>query len=168
MTNFDSVKDSGERRAFPTGSVRDVRTGKGRFDLLSPVALTRLAKHTENGAVKYGDRNWEKGQPLMSYLDSALRHIFKHIEGHRDEDHLAAALWNLAGVIHTEEMINRKLLPDELDDRPTYLNSTFEEELKAIHARHCEMAEFMKQKEVRSQTKRMELQAAEPTKEVLF
>ncbi len=71
---YDSVKDSGERREFSTGSVRDVRKGKGRFDLIPPCALLLLAQHYENGAVKYGDRNWEKGQPLSSYVDSMLRH----------------------------------------------------------------------------------------------
>jgi hypothetical protein len=120
-TNFTAVKDSGERRSFTTGSVRDVRTGKGRYDLLPVLAVARLAKHTENGAVKYGDRNWEKGQPLMTYIDSAKRHIDKHIEGLRDEDHLAAAAWNIMACIQTEEMIQRGLLPDELDDRPNYL-----------------------------------------------
>jgi hypothetical protein len=151
MTNFDSVKDSGQRRSFDTGSVRDVRTGKGRYDLLSPVALARLAKHTENGATKYGDRNWEKGQPIMSYIDSALRHLFKHIEGHRDEDHLAAALWNIAGVIHTEEMINRALLPAGLDDRPDYTPKPHKPDPT-----------------VRSQTKRMAQQLAVDGKPILL
>jgi hypothetical protein len=118
---FSEVKDSGQRREFATGSVRDVREGKGRFDLLSPIALTRLAIHTENGAKKYGDRNWEKGQPLSSYLDSALRHINKYREGHRDEDHLAAAMWNVAAFIHTEEMIRRGRLPSVLSDMVNYL-----------------------------------------------
>lgn len=118
---YTSVKDSGKRQEFPTGSVRDTSAGKGRFDLRSPVAAERIARHLENGAVKYGDRNWEKGQPLMRYLDSAMRHLNKHVEGHRDEDHLAAAVWNLEGVIHTETMIMRGLLPVSLDDRPNYL-----------------------------------------------
>jgi len=124
---FDAVKDSGERRQFDTGSVRDVRRGKGRFDLISPVALKRLAKHTENGAVKYGDRNWERGQPICSYLDSALRHINCFLEGGRDEDHLAAAAWNIFSAIHTEEMIERGLLPAELNDLPTYVPDAQEE-----------------------------------------
>jgi len=120
---FDAVKDSGQRRAFGTGSVRDVRDGKGRFDLLSPIAMSRLAQHTENGAKKYGDRNWEKGQPLSSYLDSALRHINKFREGLRDEDHMAAAMWNIQGFIHTEEMIRRGRLPKDLDDMVSYLSN---------------------------------------------
>jgi hypothetical protein len=118
--DYREVKDSGERREFDSGSVRDQREGKGRFDLISPVALRRLARHSENGAVKYGDRNWEKGQPLCSYLDSAMRHLQDFLEGDRTEDHLSAAAWNVFSVIHTEEMINRGLLPAELDDLPDF------------------------------------------------
>lgn len=118
---FTEVKDSGQRQEFATGSVRDTAEGKGRYDLFSPLAMARLAKHFENGAKKYGDRNWEKGQPIMRCIDSTLRHVFKHIEGQRDEDHLAAAAWNLLSVIHFEEAIQRGLLPQTLDDRPTYI-----------------------------------------------
>lgn len=112
------IKDSGQRRSYVTGSVRDVRTGKGRFDLISPIALRRLAVHLENGARKYDERNWEKGQPLMDYIDSAMRHIASYVEGYRDEDHMAAALWNIHGFIHTEELISRGVLPNSLDNRP--------------------------------------------------
>lgn len=113
---------SGKPRTFSTGSARDARAGKGRYDLISPLALKRLALRSEGGADHYGDRNWEKGQPLMSYLDSVLRHVFRHIEGDREEDHLSAAFWNIQAVIHTEEMIHRRLLPKELDDRPSYVS----------------------------------------------
>lgn len=119
--SFDSVRDSGERQQFDTGSQRDTREGKGRYDLLSPIVLRRDAKHLENGAVKYGDRNWELGQPLSRFFDSAVRHLYEHLEGMHDEDHLAAARWNIACIIHTEEMVARGLLPEELCDLPSYL-----------------------------------------------
>lgn len=118
---FDEVKDSGSRQEFTTGSKRDTAEGKGRYDLITPIGLARLAKHYQNGSKKYGDRNWELGQPICRYLDSALRHIYKHLEGDRSEDHLAAGAWNLLGAIHTEEMIERGLLPKELDNRVSYL-----------------------------------------------
>ncbi|MBU0581321.1 MAG: hypothetical protein KKA19_09105 [Candidatus Margulisbacteria bacterium] len=118
---FNEVKDSGKRQEFDTGSRRDTREGKGRYDLVSPIVMQRDAKHLENGAVKYGDRNWEKGQPMSRYFDSTIRHLYKHLEGHRDEDHLAAARWNIAAMIHTEEMIERGKLPKELNDLPNYL-----------------------------------------------
>lgn len=118
------TKDSGNRQEFGTGAVRDVQTGKGRFDLISPLALKRLAGVYERGAIKYGDRNYEKGIPLTRFLDSAERHINDYKEGKRDEDHMAQALWNIASFIHTEEMIYRGLLPKTLDDLPSYIKET--------------------------------------------
>lgn len=82
--------------------------------------MERDARHMEHGAVKYGDRNWEKGQPLSRYLDSAIRHLVKFMQGHRDEDHLAAARWNIAGLMHTELMIRSGQLPSTLDDLPRW------------------------------------------------
>jgi len=118
MPEYNHIEDSGERQEFATGSVRDTATGKGRFDLISPTALRRLARHYENGACKYGARNWEKGQPLSRFIDSAIRHLYNFLEGGRDEDHLAAAAWNALAAIHTETMIERGRLPAELNDLP--------------------------------------------------
>jgi len=114
------IKDSGKREKFETGSQRDIRTGKGRFDLISPFALKRLAKWYELGSQKYGDRNWEKGQPLSRFLDSALRHLNDYHQGLEDEDHLMAAAWNIFAIVHGEEMITRSAWPKELDDLPKY------------------------------------------------
>lgn len=115
---YDEVKDSGERREFSTGSVRDVRGGKGRFDLIPSYSLRRLAKHYENGAIKYGDRNWEKGQPLASYVDSMLRHGQDYLEGDRSEDHMAAVAWNAFAIMFTEEMIRQGKLSKEFANMP--------------------------------------------------
>lgn len=115
---FDSVKDSGERREFATGSVRDVRKGKGRYDLIPPYSLRRLAKHYENGAIKYGDRNWEKGQPVASYIDSLIRHGQDYLEGDRSEDHMAAVAWNAFAAMWTLEMIRQGKLPKSYNDMP--------------------------------------------------
>lgn len=59
-----TIKDSGERRWFTTGAVRDMSEGKGRFDLLPWAAVMEVAKHCENGAKKYGEHNVDKGIPL--------------------------------------------------------------------------------------------------------
>ena len=75
------VKDSGYRREFNTGAVRDRQEGKGRYDLLPFLALHRLALHFKAGAKKYSERNWEKGIPISSFLDSAMRHISQFMLG---------------------------------------------------------------------------------------
>ena len=120
---FNKVQDSGQRREFETGAVRDIQETKGRFDLLSPIALKRLAIHMQNGANKYDARNWEKGIPLHSFFDSAMRHLEDYLECRlmgveQDEDHLSAAFWNIHCLIHTEEMIKRGKLPETLNDLP--------------------------------------------------
>jgi len=98
-----AIKDSGERREFESGAVRDMAEGKGRFDLLPMCVLSRLAKHYENGARKYSERNWEQGIPCHSYADSAMRHLVRYLDGWTDEDHLIAAIWNLCCLAWTEE-----------------------------------------------------------------
>lgn len=119
MPKYDKVVDSGERRQFNTGAHRDIQKGKGRFDLLPPRALLRLARHFENGAEKYGDRNWEKGMPLSCFLSSAGGHYNKVLMGLQDEDHLAAAVWNLMCLIEIQELIEEGKRPEELNDLPT-------------------------------------------------
>jgi hypothetical protein len=116
ISGWDSVKDSGAREEFKTGSKRDTRDGKGRFDLLPFYAIQRLARVYENGARKYGDGNWRKGQPCSRYLDSALRHLVKAAAGWEDEDHFGQAMWNICGIIETQKMVELGILPKELND----------------------------------------------------
>lgn len=98
-----ALQDSGNRREFDTGAVRDTELGKGRYDLLPWDAIHELALHCEAGAVKYGERNCEKGIPVHSLIDSALRHLSCYMRGENDEPHLRAALWNVAFAIWTEK-----------------------------------------------------------------
>lgn len=96
------IKDSGERTAFGTGAVRDMHTGKGRFDLLPWHAIHDVAKHCEEGAIKYGERNVDKGIPQHSLIDSAMRHLVKYIHNETDEPHLRAAAWNILWALQQE------------------------------------------------------------------
>jgi len=98
---YDEYEDQKEH--FSTGAQRDTREGKGRYDLISPIMLRRLAILLEWGAAKYGDKNWEKGMPIDRFLDSAMRHINQFREGLRDEDHLTHAIFNLMAVVHLGE-----------------------------------------------------------------
>lgn len=107
------TKFSGKKEEYTTGGTRDSREGKGRFDLISPHMLRRLAGVYERGAKNHGDRNWEKGIPFSRCMDSALRHMNQYLAGMRDEDHLAQAIWNITAIIHFEE--NRR---DDLNDLP--------------------------------------------------
>lgn len=140
------LKDSGDRRQFDTGAVRDVAEGKGRCDLAPLItigkmlkdniligighfvytgersyaenallrfirqvyptewdAMLEVAKHYEDGAVKYSPRNWEKGINLSVYVDSGIRHYFKFMRGDKDEPHDRAFVWNMLGLLWTHD-----------------------------------------------------------------
>jgi len=115
------LKDSGKRQEFSTGAIRDTSEGKGRYDLISPIATRRLAIVLEKGALKYSSRNWELGMNMSRLIDSAKRHIDQYLEGKKDEDHAGQAMFNIMALIHMEEMINREILPKELNDLPNYI-----------------------------------------------
>lgn len=95
-----------DMRQYGTGSRRDSRTGKGRYDLISPHATKRLALRLEFGVEKYGERNWEKGQPMDDFFDSAKRHMDNWQMGDTSEDHLAAAYWNLHCMLHFDSVVH--------------------------------------------------------------
>ena len=97
------IKDSGERTEFDTGAQRDMASGKGDFVSMPAKALMRTSKHYEAGAAKYGRFNYQKGIPVSSFIDSAIRHLFKYLAGMKDEDHLAAAAFNVLGAMEMEE-----------------------------------------------------------------
>lgn len=103
MRKLEGISDSGKREQFASGAIRECREGKGRYDLISPYALMRLARWYELGAKKYEDRNWEKGLPFSTCIDSLLRHAIKYLAGWTDEDHLAAVAWNAFALMHFEE-----------------------------------------------------------------
>lgn len=110
------IKDDGHRVPMGnTGFVRDSHEGKGRMDLLPWTAIMELSKHCERGAIKYGERNVDKGAPMHSLLDSALRHIAKYMEGYTDEDHLLSAFWNIAWAVQQElKMPSMQDIPNRL------------------------------------------------------
>ena len=96
------VKDSGKRRKFNTGAVRDVVEGKGDMVSIPFESILRLSKHYEAGAKKYERWNFRKGIPVSSFIDSALRHLAKYQCGKDDEDHLSAAAFNILGAMLME------------------------------------------------------------------
>ena len=104
------IKDSGERTAFASGAVRDMHEGKGDMASVPWEAILRLSQHYENGAKKYDRWNYRKGIPLSSFIDSACRHLAKYQCGCDDEDHLAAAAFNVLGA-----MLMENTMPEMID-----------------------------------------------------
>lgn len=63
--------------------------------------IRMCARQLEDGAVKYGERNWERGIPLERYVDSGIRHLTKYYDEWSDEPHDRAFVWNMLCGHHT-------------------------------------------------------------------
>lgn len=74
-----------------------------RFDLISTVALRRIAETYGEGSLKYGDDNWLQGLDEKNLLQHALAHLNQYRAGDESEDHLAHATWNLCALMHFQE-----------------------------------------------------------------
>lgn len=78
--------------------------GKTRVDLIPPEWMWALGSVLGKGAVKYEDRNWEKGMAWSRVIGPLLRHVIKFISGERyDKEtgchHLAMAAWNCLALM---------------------------------------------------------------------
>ena len=113
---------------FATGASRDTG-GKGRCDLLPHSALLRVSRQMEGALSEHEERNWERGIPMHSFLDSAMRHLFKYMDGWDDEDHLAAAATNVLMALWTEDH-----LPDMQDIPARVALSAGHEDSMGAHA----------------------------------
>lgn len=121
------TKDSGERASFDSGMVRDTQTGKARFDLLIPAGvpyselmLTRWADLMARGAEKYSARNWELAagqEELDRCLASAFRHFMQYIAGETDEDHAAAAFFNISAAETIKYKMRRRTEVEDFQDK---------------------------------------------------
>lgn len=101
----------------PTGALKEEKIE--RFDLIPAKPLTELARLYGEGAKKYGDRNWEKGNSFGKHYTAAQRHMNKFWSGEDLDNetqvfHLIAAAWNCFAI--TEYYLKDR---NDLDDRPT-------------------------------------------------
>ena len=93
--------------------------GKPRIELIPPELIFETAKVLTKGAIKYSDRNWEKGIIYSRVFGALMRHMWDWWWG-RDRDdetgesHLAHAACCIAFLIAYES----RNMPDGLDDRP--------------------------------------------------
>lgn len=73
---FTVVKDSGARQEFASGSVRDTRKGKGRYDLVTPIGLSVIAgaKPYER-ATRARDQQVKDPTGAILYLVDEAKHI---------------------------------------------------------------------------------------------
>ena len=93
----------GDKRTFPTGSVRDNDDNKPLPSELDAYVRLRFGYHMKKGALKYEKGNWRKGQPTETALESLHRHLALYELGDRSEDHLSAIIFNTQLIMKNEE-----------------------------------------------------------------
>lgn len=107
----DKDKDK-EIRTFESGAIRDNEKDKEDYiETISWVAFRRYAQYMTSKKNLYGAGNFKLGIDKSSYERSLMRHITKYFinkyeKGNleKDQDHLAAILFNVFGIIHEEEI----------------------------------------------------------------
>ena len=131
-------KLSSEETVHPSGAQRDTRIGKGAFCWIPWSAIFLVSRIYENGNRQRGIRNWEKGMPLEQYLDSALRHITRHLAGDRSEPHISQAIWNLLNFLQTSIWVKLGLRPKELNDLPDHFTGKETGEIDPLSPQEAE------------------------------
>jgi hypothetical protein len=82
--------------------------GKLRFDLMPPDAEEEIIRVYTRGAMKYEDRNWERGMAWHKCLGPLKRHLNKWEKGAMmDEEypelhHMAMVAWNAIALLTYE------------------------------------------------------------------
>jgi hypothetical protein len=102
---------------FKTGAIRDTQNNKEDYiETISWIALKKYAQYMTTKKSKYGSGNFKKGIPIESYEKSLVRHIQKYLANKYElaneepnEDHVSAIIFNALGILHEQEVINRKL-----------------------------------------------------------
>lgn len=105
------IKDSGERKTFESGMVRDTATGKTEYDrVLDGPMFDRWAEHLTKATAKYPDLpdgrpNWTLASgdaEKQRFQKSAFRHFRAWLRGDTDEDHAAAIFFNVNGYEYVD------------------------------------------------------------------
>lgn len=81
--NDFKLQDSGDRTVFNTGAQRDMSKGKGRYDLISPIAMEVLVDVASDM-----DMKWYQDETPSSLVSQTINSIFSCLEGnnsHLDE-----------------------------------------------------------------------------------
>lgn len=72
-----------------------------RADLIPARAILQVSAVLHTGALKYGDDNWHV-IPTRDHLNHALTHVFAHLAGDAQDDHLGHAATRLLMALEIE------------------------------------------------------------------
>jgi len=108
------------KREAPNAAVKDDQ-GKLRYDLIPIQPLAELARVYTIGAVKYSDRNWEKGCDWGRIYGALIRHATafwggESIDKDNGQHHLASVAWNAFALMYFEA--NKKGKDDRVCQKP--------------------------------------------------
>jgi len=107
------IKDGGTRTEFKSGMVRDTGAGKIDWELVfNGPMLERWAVHLTKGNAKYpdpepGKANWQRAcgiEEQVRFRKGAARHFAQWMRGDDDEDHAAAAIFNINGYEYVKAL----------------------------------------------------------------
>lgn len=73
-----------------------------RFDLMDSGAMFELAAVLSHGAEEYGIDNWRK-IPSRDHINHAITHLYAHLAGDTQDEHLSHAFCRLMMAIGTKE-----------------------------------------------------------------
>lgn len=128
------IKDSGKRQEFASGMSRDSQDGKVDYTaVFNGPMLSRWAEHLTKGAVAHpdeapGEPNWmlaDGNEEYVRFRKSAVRHFIQWFLGQADEDHAAAAFFNVNGAEYVKDKMAAQLVqPLPSVSRPVVVSET--------------------------------------------
>ena len=98
-----AAKTTGEHRVVDPKTGGEKGSKLARFDLVPADVSYEWAEHYGRGALKYADRNWQKGYAWGLSYAAAQRHLHafwagEDIDEETGSSHLIAALWHCAAL----------------------------------------------------------------------
>jgi hypothetical protein len=107
-THREAMLDRDTRR-YESGVIRGDNTGKTDYTLaLDGPLFERWARLLTENVESKGKRNWMNASTQEDYdrfRESFLRHALSVLRGDDDEDHAAAVVFNLNGMLYTQEAL---------------------------------------------------------------
>jgi hypothetical protein len=99
---------------LPGGATRSEKAPP--YHLVSPFALRRIAERFALGAVKHGERNWERSIQTESDAARFAQEAYNHMQEHMykmlaksdpEDDHLAAIGWAVVVLSQIEQTFGK-------------------------------------------------------------
>lgn len=100
------LKDSGERQTFDTGAMREPNLGRGRYDLISPIALREVAILYKRVDRKHCDE--------LNHLNLAIKSLQDFLEGSRTNNRLAVCAYHCFSLIKLKHLDRSELAESDL------------------------------------------------------